>query len=148
VNTKPHKNIRQDHIKALLCLFVFFFALFCVKEAQGAGASLYLSPGNGTFFVGSTFDVSIFVNTGGNNVNAVKVDLKFDPRKIQIASPTAGKSFIEVWISPPVYSNVDGTASFQGGVPSPGINTSSGVVSTITFRAIAPGETMEREPMF
>jgi len=126
-----------------LCGLVFLFALICVPLSVGAaGASLYLSPGSGTFFVGSTFDVSIFVNTGGNNVNAVKVDLKFDPKKIQIASPTAGKSFIEVWIAQPVYSNIDGTASFQGGVPSPGINTSSGLVSTITFRAIAPGETI------
>ena len=126
-----------------LCGLVFLFALICVPLSVGAaGASLYLSPGSGTFFVGSTFDVSIFVNTGGNNVNAVKVDLKFDPKKIQIASPTAGKSFIEVWIAQPVYSNIDGTASFQGGVPSPGINTSSGLVYTITFRAIAPGETI------
>ena len=29
---------------------------------------------------------------------------------------------------------IEGTVSFQGGVPSPGINTSSGLVSTITFR--------------
>jgi hypothetical protein len=102
---------------------------------------LYLSPSSGTFFVGSTFDISIFLNTGGNNINAVKVDLKFDPKKLQITSPTAGRSFITVWISQPVFSNVEGTATFQGGIPSPGINTSAGLVSTITFRAIAPGET-------
>ena len=121
---------------------ILLFSVSLVELVRATGASLYLSPGSGTFFVGSTFDVSIFVNTGGNNVNAVKVDLKFDPKKIQIASPTAGKSFIEVWIAQPVYSNIEGTASFQGGVPSPGINTSSGLVSTITFRAIAPGETI------
>jgi len=131
-------------------IFLHFTLSFCIlifascispSEVQAAGASLYFSPGSGTFFVGSTFDVSIFVNTGGNNVNAVKVDLKFDPKKIQIASPTAGKSFIAVWIAQPTYSNIEGTASFQGGVPSPGINTSAGLVSTITFRAITPGET-------
>ena len=123
-------------------LIVFVLAFVITSSAEAAGASLYLSPGSGTFFVGSTFDVSIFVNTGGNNVNTVKVDLKFDPRILQIASPTAGKSFISVWISQPTYSNITGTASFQGGIPSPGINTSSGLVSTITFRAIAPGETI------
>jgi len=121
-------------------VFFLFFAKVALTEAQGA--SLYLSPQTGTFFVGSTFDVSIFVNTGGNNVNAVKVDLKFDQRKLQIASPTAGRSFIAVWISQPTFSNIEGKATFQGGVPSPGINTSSGLVSTITFRAINPGEAM------
>ncbi len=106
------------------------------------GASLYFSPNIGTFFIGSTFNVSIFVNTGGSNINAVKVDLKFNPRQIQVASPVAGKSFISVWIAQPTYSNVEGTVSFQGGVPSPGINTSSGLVSTITFRVISSGETL------
>lgn len=124
-------------LASVLCLL---FGVSFVKPAFAGGASLYLSPSTGTFFIGSTFDISIFVNTGGNNVNAVKVDLKFDSGKIQIASPTAGKSFIEVWVAQPAYSNIKGTASFQGGVPSPGINTSSGLVSTITFRAIAPGK--------
>ena len=131
---KKHKKV------SLLFSVLFSFCLVLPIGAKAAGGSLYLSPTTGTFFIGSTFDVSIFVNTGGNNVNAVKVDLKFDSKKIQIASPTAGKSFIEVWVAQPTYSNIQGTASFQGGVPSPGINTSSGLVSTITFRAVAPGK--------
>lgn len=110
-------------------------------SAKAGGASLYLSPNNGTFYVGSTFDVSIFVNTGDKNVNTVRVDLKFDPKKIQLANPTTGKSFISVWIAPPSFSNTEGTLTFQGGLPSPGINTSAGLVSTITFRAISPGDT-------
>jgi hypothetical protein len=89
--------------------------------------------------VGSTFDVSIFVNTGGANINAIKVDLKFNPLQIQIVNPTVGKSFISLWISQPSYSNVNGTVSFQGGLPNPGVNTTSGLVSTLTFRAITPG---------
>lgn len=109
-------------------------------SAKAGGASLYLSPNNGTFYVGNTFDVSIFVNTGDKNVNTVRVDLKFDPKKIQLANPTTGKSFISVWIAPPSYSNTEGTLTFQGGLPSPGINTSAGLVSTITFRAISPGD--------
>lgn len=133
--------VQPINTKLLLAVFSLLLLLSGLPSiAEGARASLYLSPQTGTFFVGSTFDVSIIVNTGENNVNAVKVDLKFDQRKLQIASPTAGKSFIAVWISQPTFSNTGGTATFQGGVPSPGINTSSGLVSTITFRAINPGE--------
>ena len=129
-------------MKRLAIISLAFLApLIIASSAQAAGASFYLSPATGSFFVGSTFDVSIFVNTGGENVNAVEVNLKFDPAKLQIASPTAGKSFIQVWVSQPTFSNTKGTMSFIGGVPSPGINTTSGLVSTITFRAIAPGET-------
>jgi hypothetical protein len=124
----------------ILITALFLFLVIPVRS-YAEGASFYFSPNAGTFYVGSTFDVSIFVNTGGNNINAVGSDIKFDPRKIQIANPTTGRSFISVWVAQPTYSNIAGTASFQGGVPSPGINTSSGLISTITFRAIAPGET-------
>ena len=126
--------------KALFILIILIICVGVASAAKAEGTSLYLSSQTGTFFVGSTFNISIFVNTGGNNVNAVKVDLKFNQKKIQIASPTAGRSFIAVWISQPTFSNIEGTATFQGGVPSPGINTSSGLISTITFRAINPGE--------
>ncbi|MCP6718029.1 MAG: cohesin domain-containing protein [Patescibacteria group bacterium] len=127
--------------KSFYIVFIIIFSFFVPFVVSAEGASLYFSPNIGTFFIGSTFNVSIFVNTGGNDINAVEVDLKFDPRKLQVASPVAGKSFISVWIAQPTYSNIEGTVSFQGGVPSPGINTSSGLVSTITFRVISPGET-------
>ena len=110
-----------------------------ISKAQQTGASIYLSPSTGTFHLGSTFDVSIFVNTGGNDINAIKINLKFDPKKIQVASPVGGRSIISVWVSQPSYSNLDGILTFQGGVPTPGFNTSSGLISTITFRAITPG---------
>jgi len=128
-------------MKKLIFISSVFLFSFLAVSCQAAGASLYLSPASGSFFVGSTFDISVFINTGQEDVNAVEVNLQFDPTKLQIASPTAGKSFIEVWVSQPTFSNIKGTMSFIGGVPSPGINTSSGLVSTITFRAISPGET-------
>lgn len=126
---------------AAVLLFLFNAAFFSSAVFASSGASLYLSPNGGTFYVGNTFDVSIFVNTGDKNVNTVRVDLKFDPKKVQLANPTTGKSFISVWIAPPSFSNTEGTLTFQGGLPSPGINTSAGLVSTITFRAISPGDT-------
>lgn len=125
----------------LIFTVFLLFSLFAISPVNAQSASLYLSPASGTFLVGSTFDVSVFVNTGGEDVNAVEVNLKFDPTKLQITSPTAGKSFIEVWVSQPTYSNTKGTISFVGGVPSPGINTSSGLVSTLTFRVRDSGET-------
>ncbi len=131
--------MKRIFIFSIILIFIFGF-IPSVKGQQDA-ASLFLSPSSGTFHVGSTFDISVLLNTGGNNINALRADLKFDPKKLQVASPTAGRSFISVWISQPTYSNVTGRLTFQGGTPSPGINTSSGLISTITFRAIAPGAT-------
>jgi len=138
---KHIKYIFQKMKRLTLFLVILIFSFFIAFSVKAESASFYLSPNSGTFYVGSTFDVSIFINTGNEDVNAVQADLKFDPKKIQIASPTAGKSFISVWVSQPTYSNINGTIFFKGGMPSPGINTSAGLVSTITFRVIAPGET-------
>jgi hypothetical protein len=126
--------------------FILFIPILLISLFSGNGAfaeelssSLYLSPYSGTFFVGSTFNVSVFVNTQESVVNAIEVDLKFPPDLLQVTNPTAGVSFISVWADQPSYSNKDGIISFKGGVPNPGIKTSAGLVSTITFRAKTPG---------
>jgi hypothetical protein len=119
---------------SLALMFGVGFAL----PIEGANTSLYLAPSKGTFFAGSTFSVSIYVDTKGNEINAVEVDLKFPPDILQVTTPTAGESFISEWLTPPSYSNIGGTISFKGGIPG-GIKTSAGLVSTITFRAKSPG---------
>ena len=108
------------------------------STVQGASSSLFLSPSSGSFLVGSTFTVSVFLNTEGNEINAVLAELKFPPEILQITSPTTGNSFISEWILPPNYSNEKGIISFRGGIPE-GITTSAGLVSSVTFRAVASG---------
>ena len=140
-NTLKSTNIDTKYHQLLVAISLMLMVFSVPSVVKAEGASLYLSPSSGTFFIEGTFDVSVFVNTGGENINAVEVNISFDPKKIQVASPTGGKSFIEVWVAQPTYSNTKGTMRFIGGVPSPGINTSAGLVSTVTFRTIIPGET-------
>jgi len=146
MNAIIHENTRngtRNYAKVFLisCLFVFFFAWFSVEPVRAAGASLSIYPQTGTFTVGSTFDVSVFVNTGGENVNAVRVDLKFDPEKLQVVTPAKGISEVGVWVFPPSFSNTKGEITLQGGFSGSGINTSEGLISVIVFEAISPGRT-------
>ncbi len=104
-----------------------------VARAQNP-ASLYAGPASGTFTVGSTFAVSLYVNTGGNDVNALDVQLEYPPDKLQVVSPTAGKSIINIWVSQPSYDNLGGKLRFQGAIPTPGINTDAGLISQVVFR--------------
>lgn len=136
------KSISQllSFFSALIVSVVLFLAIPFLAAAQVSPATLYLSPGQGAFSVGETFTVSIYVNTGGYFVNAVQADLIFRPDKLQVVSPSVGKSFIEIWVGQPRYSNIEGTLSFQGAVPSPGINVSQGLISTVTFRVRSPGK--------
>jgi hypothetical protein len=126
-----------------LFLFIAFVGaiVYSLPSAYAAkNASLYLSPSSGTFTVGSTFDVSIVLNTVSDAVNLIEAELLFPRDKIQIANPSVGKSLVEVWATPPTFSNQEGRVYFVGGIPSPGITTSNGIVLTITFRVISSGE--------
>ncbi|MFC1789500.1 cohesin domain-containing protein [Patescibacteria group bacterium] len=120
----------------LIILIIFLISTPLV--AKGESSSLYFSPSSGSFLVGSTFSVSIFLNTGENKINVVWVDIEFPSDLLQVTSPTAGTSFITEWLTPPSYSNEKGLISFRGGIPG-GISTSAGLVSTITFRTVASG---------
>ncbi|MEK9186673.1 MAG: cohesin domain-containing protein, partial [Patescibacteria group bacterium] len=102
-------------------------------------ATLFLNPGIGSFLVGSTFDVSIVLDTKGKSVNTIEIDLRFPPNLFQVANPSTGKSIIQLWPTPPQFSNREGRIYFVGGIPG-GISTSQGVVLRLTFRAVAPGE--------
>lgn len=103
-------------------------------------AALFLNPASGSFFLGSTFDVSIVLDTKSRQVNMVEVELQFPSDKLQLASPSVGQSIIQLWPAPPVFSNREGKIYFAGGIPSPGVVTSQGIVLTLTFRVIGPGE--------
>ncbi len=128
------ESLKTGRFLVFLGLLIGALAFWILPTKAVAAASLYLSPPVGTFSLDGTFSVSIYLNTGGQAVNAVEANLSFPTDKLQIVSPTAGKSLIQVWVSQPTYSNLDGTLTFRGTIPTPGINTDRGVISTVTFR--------------
>jgi hypothetical protein len=117
---------------------LLFFTSPAGLFAQSEGSQLFFSPSAGTNLVGSTFDVSILINTQNQSINTVQVDVAFPADKLRIVKPSSDKSLLAIWLEPPVYSNVNGTAHLVGVIPN-GITTGSGLVSTITFEAIATG---------
>ena len=126
-------------VKRYFSIFVFAGAFFLLV-ARADAATMRLSPATGSFILGSTFDVSVILNTGGVAVNTIEVELNFPADKLQIANPSLGKSIVQIWASPPTFSNQEGKIYFVGGIPSPGITTSEGVVQSFTFRVTSPGE--------
>jgi hypothetical protein len=102
-------------------------------------AEIFTTPHTGDFLVDSTFEVPIYINTGGNNINTINIKLNFDPSRLSIIKPSGGKSIFGIWLEPPSYDNKNGTASFVGVIPN-GIVTSSGLIATVTFKAISVGE--------
>lgn len=126
--------------KTSLILGIFVLGLLLFAGHRAHAATLRLSPASGSFILGSTFDVSLILNSEDISVNTIEAELLFPPDKLQIANPSLGKSIVQIWASPPTFSNQQGKIYFIGGIPSPGINTSQGVVQSFTFRVVSPGE--------
>ena len=142
-NPGNNTNIKLKCTESLIVIsliLVFINWLPVAVKAQEASLSIY--PQTGSFTVGSTFDVSIFLNTNDSNINAVQADLRFNPERLQVITPTKELSAVETWTFPLSFSNSKGTISLRGGFPSAGVNTSQGLISTITFEAISSGETV------
>lgn len=134
-------NMGQFSIGRLVLAVFFCCAVILFPATTHAeGASLKISPTAGVYEVGGLVDVSFIVDTGGQAINAVQADILFPADKLQVVNPVASTSFISLWVTAPTYSNTDGTLHFQGGLPTPGIKTSGGVISTVTFRIKAVGK--------
>jgi len=130
-------SFRQKVLAVFLGPLLFF--LISVGESQAA--ILTLSPSSGSFAVGSTFDVSIYLNTENESINVIEAALSFPPDKLQLVSPSTGRSIVSVWTAPPTFNNQTGRINLQGGIPG-GINVSSGLFTTLTFRVKGVGNTI------
>lgn len=120
----------------LFALVLFISLLFFIKTAQAASFSI--SPSSSAYTIGSTFDVSVIVDTQGQSVNAVQMNLLFPADKLQLVSPSAGQSIIGIYTSPPKFDNSNGSVQIIGGIPN-GIVTNNGLITKLTFRVTSVG---------
>lgn len=130
------------------------FTIFCVflphstyavdnnKDKTSFVSNVEISPAQktGSFIEGALFEVPIFIDTQGQNINTIKLSLSFDPKKLSIVRASGGTSIISLWIESPTFNNVNGTEKMTGVITN-GITTDYGVIATITFRALSPGDT-------
>ena len=122
--------------------FIRFFLLLCLGYAipgLSFAAVLTMDPPSGSYVVGSTVEVPIWVNSEGQPINAINIDIKFPPEKLQLISPSTGHSIVTLWTAPPSFNNQSGTVSFEGVIPN-GITTSKGLITTLGFRVKSPGK--------
>lgn len=125
----------------MLGLFVFGGAFFWAAPTKAA--SLTVSPGAGTFTVGSTFSVSIFLNTETESINTIGAALVFPPDRLQLVSPSTGNSIISLWTSLPNVDNQIGKIILQGGIPG-GVTVTNGLIINLTFRVKSVGPAILR----
>lgn len=124
--------------KVLLVVFLasFFVAL---TPAQAAPATLFLSPGSGTYDVGKSFSLKVMVNSGGEpGVNAAEGQIKFDPSIVTVSGINDAGSIFKLWTTDPTFSNGNGTITFGGGAPG-SYKGSSGLIFTVVMTSKKAG---------
>ncbi|MBX4198662.1 hypothetical protein KW800_00045 [Candidatus Parcubacteria bacterium] len=116
----------------------FLLSLFALPFAAQAN-TLGLSPDSGSYTVGKTFPVNVYVTSTAQAVNAVSGTLSFPTDKLQVVSVSKASSILTLWVSEPTFSNVSGSISFEGVVPNPGFQGSAGRLITVNFKVIGSG---------
>jgi hypothetical protein len=118
-----------------LIFFVLLPSLVAADGLPGQGGVLYVSPENAQHSVGDVFDVQVLVDSGGVSINAAEADIAFNPAAVEVQNLSVDGSLLDVWPTPPVFSNKEGYVRLSGLMKNAFTGT-DGHLATITFRAL------------
>jgi hypothetical protein len=95
-------------------------------------------PTRGQYRMGEIFPMKIDIVGIKTPINAVRADLGFDPKILEVVDVSTKDSFANVFIQKEIGNEV-GFVRLSGGLPNPGFFGDHGVFGTILFRAKQPG---------
>ncbi len=125
-------------IKFQFLILVTCYLLLVACSVQAA--VLYLLPQNQTVYSGDSFIAEIRLDTEGQEINVVEVDLNFPSSLLGATDFSKGGSILTLWAREPKIQ--PGEISFIGGVPK-GFN-GQGTIGMINFSAEKVGKTEVR----
>jgi len=128
--------------KIILTTLLFLFlhtAYFILYTSVANAATLYISPPTGSYNVGQTFSVGVYVSSANQAMNAASGVISFPPDKLEVVSLSKSDSLFNFWVQEPAFYNTLGTINFEGIVFNPGFTGSVGKIITVSFRIKAVG---------
>jgi len=133
----------------LLVVFSLILVVFSVPSWSWA-ATLYLDPAEGEFSQGETFIEEIKLDTEGEDINAVKVNLTYQKDILEIVDFSDGGSVLKLWVERPTINNQQttdneqqGVIFFTGGVPN-GFR-GEGLIGKIIFKTLSTTNTNAKD---
>ena len=114
---------------------VFWFVAFFAFNQQADAAVLRMKPSQAEVTVGNIVRVQVTVDTSGKVINNAESVIQFPTDLLEVVSIDNTSSIFSLWVENPSFSNGVGQATFNGGVPNPGFQGSSGNIVSIVFRA-------------
>ncbi len=117
-------------MRALLALF-----LLLPGGVSATEAALFVEPETGAYTIGEIFEIRIFADTDGVEINAAEAELTFNPDAIEIQRVSTEGSILDAWPTQPTFSNQAGTLRFAGWTRVP-YRGSRGLLATVQFKAL------------
>ncbi len=124
--------------KGLALAFLSLSFIFCLKASAADAASLYLNPSSGSYKAGSSFSVTLFVESSNAPMNGVSANISFPSDIVRVTSISKSGSIVNLWASEPEFSNDSGSIKLEGVVLS-GYTGSAGKIITVNFIAKSAG---------
>ncbi|HXS15191.1 MAG TPA: cohesin domain-containing protein [Candidatus Saccharimonadales bacterium] len=130
---------------------ILLFSLLSILIVYGEGSVLFhlgfpptsqtasfTIPDKGQHLIGEIFPLKILINNIKNPINAVQVDLGFNPAKVEVVGVSTQDSFAKIFIQKTI-DNTSGYVRLTGGIPNPGWAGTNGLFETIYLKAKSSG---------
>lgn len=111
------------------------FALLLPGGVFAAEAALFVEPETGSYTIGEIFEIRVYADTDGAEVNAAEAELTFNPDAIEVQKVSTDGSILDAWPTQPTFSNQAGTLRFAGWTKMP-YRGSRGLLVTVHFKAL------------
>lgn len=122
-----------------LAVFLFLISGLLFHVPAVSAAALYFSPSSGSYAVGSSIVLNVYVSSADQAMNAASGVISFPRDKLEVISLSKTGSILSLWVQEPSFSNSAGTVNFEGIALNPGFTGASGKILTVNFRVKAGG---------
>lgn len=120
--------------KFFLIFFIFFFLSI---SSDVFSANININPKSGSYRVGDSIKVKVYVESE-TSINAISSNINFSKDFLYLSSISKSGSIVSFWAQDPVFSNTNGSISFDGVILN-GFSGKNGNILTLNFKAQKEG---------
>lgn len=127
-------------ILSICCLGIVFLEKYMIQSVLHIVPKTVVleTPGSKTIYVDAYTPLRFILSDIKTSVNAVQIDLEYDPETLEVIDFITKDSFASIFIEKSI-DNERGFSRVSGGVPNPGFLSETGLFGTVVFKAKKPG---------
>lgn len=134
------KETTNNKIVCYVIISAFAFGIFYFGCNIANAATLKINSSLATLSPGSIATLSVVLDSEGFAINNAEAEIVFPADLLEVVAINKGGSIFSLWVEEPVYSNVTGIITFNGGIPAPGFTGSSGTAISVVVKAKKAGQ--------